>query len=336
MTPGCPPLLRRFSTLSVLSLLLAVAPPAEAAPQLFKELLQPKAKKVADFGWTDSIHQKYKGRIVFSTTPILFKQGQEDQLKKEFTLNDDLYLMAYFERSFHNQVIQEGKGELINEDASVQGVVTWEVNGNPVGGMNNYSYHIQVPSDQFSKWTGASYPESPLTRITQNSTRALDRAFNAYVVPALRQGRNQVRMIFSFDLYSGAKKAFSPAAPMAIGEFTIQVKDLAELKAHLVKQAYLPESEKNDPKLEAEIKAIMKNDNPVKVIFLNGDWDVVRKHGEITQRNIAFTVVLKKGEKFTAQNHIAWQEYQGGGKYGRTQVAAAPTHVMDVPSLLMK
>jgi len=336
MIPACPLLLRRFSTLSALSLLLALAPPVEAAPQLFKELLQPKAKKMADFGWTDSIHQKYKGRIVFSTTPILFKQGREDQLKKEFTLDDEIYLMAYFERSFHNQVIQEGKGELINEDASVQGVVTWEVNGNPVGGMNNYSYYIQVPSDQFSKWTGASYPESPLTRITQNSTRAMDRAFNAYVVPALRQGRNQVRMLFSFDLYSGSKKAFSPAAPMAVGEFTLNIKDIGELKSHLIKQAYLPESQKSDSKLEPEIKTILKNDNPIKILFLDGDWSIIRSHGEITQRNIAFTVVVKNGEKYKAQNHIAWQEYQGGGKYGRTQVAVAPTHVMDVPSLLVK
>lgn len=331
-----PSLAVRLSHLALGAAALWVSSSALAEPQGFKDFLKPKAKKVADFGWTDGIHEKFKGKVVFSKTPILFKQGQESQLQREFTLSDEIYLMAYFERSFHNQVIQEGKQQHINEDVSAQGLVTLEVNGAPVGGMNNYTYHIQVPSDPFSKWTGVSYPDSPLTRITANSTRTLDRAFNAYVVPALKPGRNTVKMSVDFELIEGGKRTFAPAVPMAVGELIVNVKDSAELKGHLVKHAYLPKSLLSDPKLETDIKACLKDLDPVRVLFLNSDWEVVRDLGGIKKRSIAFTVVLKNGDTYKAQNHIAWQDYQGGGKYGRTQVTLAATHVMDVPSVLMK
>lgn len=295
-----------------------------------------------DFGWNDGIHEKYQGQVVFSKTPILFQQGREEQLSKSFVFGaDDIYFRAYFTTSFKNRAIKDGKGHMVVQAGGVSphyvaSVMYWEINGERVGynAESNYKYPVQYNDEMVTKWTGQSFPNHSLTKCACNN---LQRSFNCYVIPKLKQGENTVKMIVNFELSKpGEALSYAPTPPMAAGEFKITLKNTADIKKHLLSVNYLGHSSFSDPNVVKDIKAALLKEEVVAVIFSGNGWETRTELGAIKSRHTPVLVVTKEDGIYLARGYTAEQAHLGGGKYSSTVPYVNTSMSFEVPEILVK
>jgi len=294
-----------------------------------------------DYGWTDGIHEKYKGQVVLSKTSILFQKGNEAQLTKEFVLGkDDIYFMAYFENSYKNRLIKDGKSNLIVPDnvshISVRDLIYWEVNGELVGKdqYSNYTSPMGYADDSFKKWTGLSFPDNSLTKFAGGR---LQRAFNCYVVPKLKVGDNKIKMFVNFEARKGNDK-HSPEPAMAIGEFILKVNNANDIVKHFNDINYLQEMKFNEKnKVEKEIRDALPKEKIKKVVFCANDWTTKTEYGKIVSRSVPVSLIIEDEEgRDIAWSYSAEQKHQGGGKYGQAVPYRSTRMDYEVPKMLIK
>jgi len=291
---------------------------------------------VKDYGMTDEIHAKHMKQVVFSKTSIEYKRGNEEQLSNTFILGDEIYAMAYFEHSMINQALKD-KVQVPDEFEGFLNV-WYEVNGQVVGkeGDNSFEKSIYDGSAEFEDWTGFSYPLQSLSYCENFNRDNIQLPFHSYVVPVLKQGDNKVKMFFSFEVheameggrsYNGdlkkeLKLLYQPAEPMAVGEMTIKVNNIADVKKMLTKSGFIPVAAQSNPALEKQIMNIYNTNNSdskaVKAIIYDSDWSIRRDDfGNIVGRYVGVKVVVTTPDPnyYIIWDKSAEQAYTGGGQY---------------------
>lgn len=296
---------------------------------------------VQDYGMTDDIHAKHKTKVVFSTTPIVFQKGNEAQLTNSFVFGkDDIFFMAYFEQSYYNRLVKEGKAHFATPDNTsvigVKGVIYWEVNGTMVGKDEYSSYQepMGYGEDSFKKWTGLSFPDTSMTKY--NRTK-LQRAFHCYVVPNLKAGDNKIVMHVNFEIMKGQEK-FSPSPAMAIGEFTLKVQSANDIVKHMKDIDYLGERNfAEKAAIDKEIRESLPKEQILKITYYANDWTPQTEYGRIVSRSIPIYIITKnENGKFIARAYSAEQKHMGGGKYGKVTAYTSTRMDLEVPPMLMK
>lgn len=291
---------------------------------------------VKDNGMTDEIHANHLKQVVFSKTSIEFKKGKEAQLSNTFNLGDEIYVMAYFERSYVNQWLKD-KIEMPSNIISYQNI-WFEVNGQVVGqeGDNSFEKKFYGPYPyEISQWTNFCYPLHSLSLCENFNRDNIQLPFHSYVIPLLKPGENKVKMFFSFQTNEDLKESgsyppnpkkdlkllYQPSEPMAIGEMTIKVNNIADVKKILTKSGFIPVAAQNNPALEKQILTVYNanssNNKAVKAIIYDGDWSIRREDNIIVGRYVGVKVVSTTDDPnyYKIWDMSAEQPYQGGGKY---------------------
>jgi hypothetical protein len=118
------------------------------------------------------------------------------------------------------------------------------------------------------------------------------------------------------------RTVYSPSEPMAVGEFTLNVKNIAEVKTLLVKNNFIPQAAQNNSALENQIMKVYNSGNSecqaVKVFISDSDWSISRDdYGVILGRYVDAKLVVTSSDP---DSYIIWdkkveQPYAGGGQY---------------------
>jgi len=313
--------------------------------KLMKAVEDPFAK-YKDNGMTDAIHANHLKEIVFSKTPIesanksfnIPGNAREEILTKSFSLSDDIYFMAYFEHSFYNEMMKDKKE--FDESTFYTPRIWFEVNGKEAGKKGDNKFKKSMGPYDFKEWTWLSYPKYSLTKFETFSEENPQLAFYSYVLPLLQAGENNVKMFVAFDVikYNGnggpeanmteeERTIYSPSAPMAVGEMTLNVKNIAEVKALLIKNNFIPQAGQNNLALEKQIMKVYNSGNnesqAVKAIISDSDWSISRDDfGIILGRYVDVKLVVTSSDP---DNYTIWdkkveQPYAGGGQYSNNIV----------------
>jgi hypothetical protein len=308
--------------------------------KLIKAVEDPFAK-YKDNGMTDGIHANYLKEVVFSKTALqsmnksynVPSNGKEELLSKTFTLKDDLYMMAYFEHSFYNEMMKDKKE--VPENTYVTPRIWFEVNGKESGKKGNNKFTKNIYEYDFREWTSLAFPKYSLTDFDDFNPENPQLAFYSYVLPLLQTGDNKVKVNVSFDVikYNGnggpeatmteeERTVYTPSAPMASGEMTLQVNNIAEVKELLIKSGYIPQAAQNNPALEKQIinvyNAGYSDSKAVKAIIYDSDWSIRQNdYGVILGRYVGVKVVTSTPDPayYIIWDMSAEQPYSGGGQY---------------------
>ena len=290
---------------------------------------------------TDAIHANHLKEVVFSGTPIestiksfnIQGNATEAMLAKSFSLTDDIYMMAYFERSFYNQMMKDKTA--LPENTYYTPRIWFEVNGKIIGKKGSNKFEKSMGKYDFLEWTNLSYPKYSLTKFETFSPQNPQLAFYSYVLPLLQTGENKVKVFVAFDVikYNGnggpeanmteeERTVYSPAEPMATGEFTLNVNNIADVKTLLVKNNFIPQAAQKSPALENQVMKVYNTgnneDQAVKVIITDSDWTISRDDfGIILGRYVDAKIVVTTSDP---DSYIIWdkkieQPYAGGGQY---------------------
>ncbi len=261
-----------------------------------------------DQGMTGETHRKNVGKILWAKERI--KKDMQDQIKYEttFDISDPLYGRVFLEKSLPR--LSEGQGENCYNNNSNFRLKVY-VDGIDKGDINrNY-----FPGG--STWTTAqiNLNLSPGDNVDDVNGGVPDEW--AKLLKELDNGMHE----FKFEFYGG--DGDQCLKKFAEGSFTLN-KSGEQVAAKLKK---LPEAMKKDSKLEESmIKAIKKqgwqNESPIKVVIVEEDWRIIRDFlGNILRREINTNVILKKNDGTCRLTDISFtQEYQGGNKYGITEL----------------
>jgi hypothetical protein len=307
------------------------------APIIKQKPVEDPFAPVKDYGMTDEIHAKHLKQVVFSKTSIEYKRGKEEQLTNTFNLGDEIYVMAYFEHSIKNQWLKD-KIQMPDDFRTFLNI-WYEVNGQVVGkeGPNSFEKEYVGPYPyEIGDWTCFCYPLLSLSKCENYNRDNIQLPFHSYAVPLLKQGDNKVKMFFSFEVhedmisgnsYSGdlkkeLKLLYQPAEPMAVGEMTIKVNNIADVKKMLTKSGFIPVAGQNNPTLEKQImnvyNANSSDSKAVKAIIYDSDWSVRRDdYGNIVGRYVGVKVVVTTSDPnyYEVWDKSAEQPYTGGGQY---------------------
>lgn len=298
---------------------------------------------IKDYGMTDGIHANHIGEVVFSKTPIRFSSGREDQLSRSFNLGDEIYFMAYFKHSYHNQCVEDKvdwiADELPNQPQYNREVIYFEVNGEIIGKDGANKYERQAAREHFQKWTGRSNPDGTIFLVKRPARISIGRSFLTYVAPKLKQGVNKIKMYVSFSVKGkDSEKFYTPSKPMAVGEFELNVKSTAMLKGFIIENGFKLESKQNNPALEKAVRSAYNGDKTIKkIVFRHNTWSIQREHGVITEKYIPLYLIYPKSDgTYEALGAYAIQDYLGGGKYSKTRVSLFRDEIFEVPAILAK
>lgn len=258
--------------------------------------------EVKDYGMTSEAHSKYVGKIVFSKEGIEFKDEDEDSFTDKFLYKgleyDYVYFMAYFPRSFHNQAIKDG---VKPSSGKSKLIFSFTVNGKKV----NKTAEMDFNGEKFKEWTGLS--AGPINIIGRESFQNL---FSEDIRPLMTAYENKIKMEITFSTKISGGKIWSPAKPMAIGEFT------AILDSNQTGKLMPKPGVKLSKALEANIKKALTNNygEILRVVAPEPDWIIVRN--EITgipikrELRIAAAIHLKSGE-YKVYFYYVSQQYDG-------------------------
>jgi hypothetical protein len=307
-----------------------------------KELkIEDKFAPVKDNGMTDEIHAKHLKEIVFSETALqsanksynIPSNAKEEILAKSFSLSDDIYFMAYFERSFYNQMMNDKKE--MPENTYVTPRIWYEVNGKEAGKKGENKFMKNLGPYDVKEWTSLAFSNYSLTKCEDFNPENPQLSFYSYVLPLLQAGDNKVKMFVSFDVikYNGnggpeatmteeERTVYSPAQPMAVGEMTLKVNNIADIKKMLTKSGYLPTAGQSNPALEKQIMTVYNannsTDKAVKAIISDSDWTIRHNDlGVIIGRYMGVKVIATSPDP---NYYVIWdksveQPYSGGGQY---------------------
>jgi hypothetical protein len=127
---------------------------------------------------------------------------------------------------------------------------------------------------------------------------------------------------YSGDLKKELKLLYQPAEPMAVGEMTIKVNSIADVKKMLTKSGFLPVAGQSNPALEKQILTVYNTNNSsdkgVKAIISDSDWTIRRNDlGVIIGRYMDVKVVVTSSDP---NFYVVWdknveQPYAGNGQY---------------------
>lgn len=258
--------------------------------------------EVKDYGMTSKAHTKYVGKIVFSKKFIVFKEENENSFTDKFMYKgfepDDVFFMAYFPRSFHNQAIKAGVKPSSGKSTMI---ISFTLNGKKIQKAAELEYN----GEKFKEWTG--YSTGPINIIGNDP---IQKIFTDELRPLMTEYENKVKMEITFRTKISGGKMWSPDKPMASGEFVIIIDK--NMKGRLMPKAEM----KISKDLENRIKKCLTNNygEILRVVVVERDWTIVRN--EYTgipvkrQVRVAAAIHLNSGE-YKVYFYYVSQQYDG-------------------------
>lgn len=258
--------------------------------------------EVKDYGMTSKSHTKNVGKIVFSKKFIEFKNENEGAFTGKFIYKgfepDDIFFMAYFPRSFHNQAVKDG---VKPSSGKSKIIFTFTINGKKIEKTAEMNFN----GKKFKEWTGFS--AGPVNIIGNEPYQKL---FTEEVRPLMTEYENRVKLEITFKTEISGGKMWSPGKPMATGEFVVVIDK--NMKGRL-----MPKPEMKISKyLESRIKKCLTNDygEILRVVVVESDWSIVRNEltGVPVKRTIrvAAAIHLNSGE-YKVYFYYVSQQYDG-------------------------
>jgi hypothetical protein len=261
-----------------------------------------------DQGMTSETHKKNVGKILWAKERI--KKDIQDQIKYEtnFDVSDPLYGRIFLQKSLPR--LSEGQGNNCYNNNSNFRLKLF------VDGVDKGFFHQNYfPGGQ--TWTTA---QINLTLAAGDNVDDVNMGVPekwSEVLKELTNGKHEIK----FEFFGGGSDEC--LKKFAEGSFTIDKS--GEQVAVLLKK--LPEALKKDTKLENEMIQVIKrlgwtNEYPIKVVIVEADWRIIRDvWGNILRKEINTNIILKKNDDTCRLTDISFaQPYQGGNKYGATEV----------------
>lgn len=267
--------------------------------------------EVKDYGMTSESHKKNVGKIVFSKKFIEFQNENESSFTGKFVYSgfnyDEVYFMAYFPRSFHNQTIKDGA-----KPSSGKSIMTFTftVNGKKIDQMAEMEYN----GERFKEWTGFS--AGPINIIGEES---FQKVFSEKVRPLMTQYENKIKIEISYKTKVSGGTMWSPAKPMATGEFTAIIEK--NKTGMLMPKPGVKLSKNLEDQIQKTIASEAKNYGEIlRVVAPEPDWIVETNQftGVPIKRSlrIAAAIHLKTGE-YKVYFYYIYQKYDGS-KYSNS------------------
>lgn len=271
-------------------------------------LLLMNAVSAQDQGMTGETHRKNVGKILWAKERILMNRQDQVQYETTFNISDPLYGRVFLEKSLPRISEAQGKNCYNNNSnfrmkVYVDGVDKGEINRNYFpGGSTWTSCQINL---NLSAGDGVD-----------NVNIGVPQKWSE-LIKTLNDGKHE----FRFEFYGGSEDQC--LKKVAEGSFTLNKS--GEQAAAKIKT--LPAALKKDAALESSmVQAIQsrgwKNESPLKVIIVEGDWRMIRDvFGNIIRREINTNVILKKNDGSCRLTDISFtQEHKGNNRFGITEV----------------
>lgn len=263
--------------------------------------------EVKDYGMTSDSHSKNTGKIVFSKKGIEFKNENESSFTGRFVYKgfdaDDVYFMAYFPRSFHNQAVKAGV-----KPSTGKSVMTFSytVNGKKLDKTGEMDFN----GEKFKEWTGFS--AGPLNKIGREPFQDF---FTTNVSPLLTAYENKIKVDISFKTKISGSKMWSPAKPAASGEFTVVI------EKNKTGQLMPKPGVKLNKNLEAQIiktlnSAAESYGEVLRVVAPEPDWIIVKNEfsGIPIKRELRIAAAVHlKTDEYKVYFYYISQKYTGSG-----------------------
>ncbi|MCD4795389.1 MAG: hypothetical protein K8R54_19310 [Bacteroidales bacterium] len=306
--------------------------------QSVKDLKTDIDKSITDIGgdyfkkvFTSDFHKQNAGKILFSNKPIVAGKEDPAQFKTEFTINENIYAIAYLDGTITDITGNDPKGRyVLNIDNST----------------NKYINFGHNPQDM-----QMSYYPIEIIPAVDIAIHGLDCIEFAKALTSLSPRNHTIKLSLGYG--------FSQV--MAEGEFKIDLAgmDAVKLKAdsetasnnaqnNYAKNTKLPEDflkvtqKFSDPKLsQAAMKIILKKNwtncaQLMKVIVMgNGtaeDWMIYKNSIDIpkyksTRINVGAIYKGKDGWCYYVTDITFTSDYLGGGKYSAVKLYGTEKHV---------
>lgn len=230
---------------------------------------------IKDDGITNPIHEKYAGKIVFSTTEIPKENPTETKFSSDFKINSPIYARIYLRTSVFNEAQKASTSEIFDNHVGM--VYKIYIDGNLA-----YQGRVSFKGD------GKQYiSESEVRTATSiggilnfNKDALLSEAYIDALVgydSKLTDGKH----LFKIDLFPNyiSVKPLTEV-PIASGEFNLNVSRGFANAANLA--ICMPKAVKKDPAFETKYKECVKkylvNNNKDAImksfVLLSGDWEI--------------------------------------------------------------
>ncbi len=263
--------------------------------------------EVKDYGITSDSHSKNTGKIVFSKKGIEFKNEKESSFTNRFMYKgfeaDDVYFMAYFPRSFHNQAVKAGV-----KPSTGKSVMTFSftVNGKKLDRTGEMDFN----GEKFKEWTGFS--AGPLNKP---GSEPFQDFFSTNVSPLMTAYENKIKVDISFKTKISGSKMWSPAKPAASGEFTVVI------EKNKTGQLMPKPGVKLNKNLEAQIIKTLNSEaesygEVLRVTAPEPDWIIVKNEltGIPVKRELRIAAVVHlKTDEYKVYFYYISQKYTGCG-----------------------
>ncbi len=253
-----------------------------------------------DAVYAGSFARENAGKVIFSSEPIVPGSENPAAMRTSFTTNDNIYGVYYLKGTFE---------ELTR--GSNHGYMKLFVDGNEKAG-----YDFKMPADGAANaWLIAEVIPDPAVSTTRGA------AIFTKAISELSPRKHSVKLQ-SLDGHLNV---------LAEGEFqldcTTGLDRVREVNRQLgdkkLASVGLPNAAMNDPKLENECKAALKDwkEKVLKVIITDREWTIQRHpiSGAIVSRTINTTVVVKKPDGGCRMFQVSFEQPYSGKKYGKAQ-----------------
>lgn len=234
--------------------------------------------QVTDYGMTSTAHKEFVGQIVFSKSPIKFKNENKSDFTADYNYPEETaYFMAYFPKSIGNRCFEEhGFMPGIYETKIT---FTFFVEDKQVA-----QTEMGLTNDQLQKWTGWSDPNKPIG-LEEGMMPQYCFIFKDDVRPHLKKGVNNVKMAVGYIVRKDGKEYTNEKT------FTEGILKLTLEKDFQIVLKAAPKAVMNNPALENKIKDALvfrwgKTSDIKKVILTESNWKVENNYAGIPVHKI--------------------------------------------------
>lgn len=252
-------------------------------------------KRIDPGPWAGTLHKKYASKVVFSSRPIAMDAADDRAAYLRYSLGDPLYIRYWSSDSPRN---------LLPDCSTPRIIASAAVNG---GKPDAFAFY-DVDTEKLTERKMASLTNTLELAFTTATTydpnetpeagREAIRLFTANVIPKLRAGDNQLRVVVELDCGSATNK--DPV--LAEGTITITVKQGA-VAAYLTKfgTRVAKSPFRGSRTLVSELAAALKkksdwrNEQFIGAQIADADWTPIRHDisGRVIAKQIDALVVVR-------------------------------------------
>lgn len=244
---------------------------------------------VKDEGMANKVHEKYAGKIMFSSSEISKENPDESKFGNSFSISAPIYLRIFLRTSIYNTVQMNMSSEAYDNQLGVLYKVYLD-GADPKQGRVEFSHDEKkiLTSDQIKTNTSIG------GIFNFNKDAFLSSAYIDALIACdtkLTDGKHTLK-IELYPIFNSIKPLSETA--MATGEFTLNVARGFVNPSNPA--TCLPKAVKKDPALEAKYKECVKkylvNNNKEAImksfVLLSSDWEI--RKNEITSKPISKTM----------------------------------------------